>query len=750
MKQELAVPGAPFKQEDIENLELTTQEAVRERMLDVFSAGVLPSSQLGIEPVPFYITPGSNGGLTINVGSGIAVGPNNVVPMTEIDGSDNYGTGSANTGGERCFISVADTVNTPANYYSNINGTPTSSTGAYKQSSNGLGGYTATPQSTGTVNIPLVNGVLNYVWLSYLQTINLTVTSLHTVTGAILFPSALDGYEIVVNQSPTAPLGDPRWIQIGTVNLTTSPAAPTQAMITTGTYSATALTLPNRVAFAYNPSLYAPVSAPVSGTTIPLETFLNAKGTGTVTAHNIFGLSLTDIGYTEDVNLIQHEHYHHSSGLVVPSTTSTTSALYPQIQAGGPVIGITYSVGMKQLSSAGAFPEQLVVGGLVANAGVGSPPIAPASGIPVAPAISVGDPYVGFSASTPTGLYYVYIYLNGTQPTAAASTTFSISPDTYLVCSVSWNGSVLSGLTDMRLFGTIGANNIQQNAVGPTQLAPTAVTPGTYGNATQTSQVTIDQDGRITTAANVSITGVPAATVPAAGILPGNIVAGVILPVAGVGNGTLNSGVVAVSANGLNSASTTVSTTAAVAPATGQVLTATSGTAATWQYPVTQVPVGTVLMFAGSFGTLPSGFLVCDGSLQSQSLYPLLYAALDNGALWGSSGSSFYLPDLRGMFVRGANDMGTGAAVAPWYDPDSGSRSSNGNSASSGVGSYQADGLGTHTHTVSGATSTSPAYASGGSDNPATTATQTTSGPSPVANETRAKNAYVLYMIKHD
>lgn len=596
MKQELAVPGAPFKQEDIENLELTTQEAVRERMLDVFSAGVLPSSQLGIEPVPFYITPGSNGGLTINVGSGIAVGPNNVVPMTEIDGSDNYGTGSANTGGERCFISVADTVNTPANYYSNINGTPTSSTGAYKQSSNGLGGYTATPQSTGTVNIPLVNGVLNYVWLSYLQTIDTSIVSLHQITGAFLYPSALDGYEIVVNQSPTAPLGDPRWILIGTVNLTTSPSAPVQSMITTGTYSATALTLPNRVAFAYNPSVYAPLTAPVSGTTIPLETFLNASGTGVVTVHNILGLSLTDIGYTEDVDLILHEHYHHSPGLVVPSTASTTSALYPQIQAGGPIIGITYSVGLKQLSSAGSYPEQLVVGGLVAIAGIGSPPISPAAPVAVLPNISAGDPYVGFSASNPNGTYYVYVYLNGTQPTVTASTSYTQTPDTFLVCSVSWNGSVLSSLVDLRLFGTIGSNNIQQDAVGPVQLAPTAVTPGTYGNPLESAQITVDDDGRITAAANVVISGVPAATVPAAGIIPGNIVTGVILPVTGVGNGLLNTGVIAVSANGINSVTTTVNTSSGPAPVSsptvppvastfGQVLTATSPTVAVWQSP---------------------------------------------------------------------------------------------------------------------------------------------------------------------
>lgn len=39
------------------------------------------------------------------------------------------------------------------------------------------------------------------------------------------------------------------------------------------------------------------------------------------------------------------------------------------------------------------------------------------------------------------------------------------------------------------------------------KLGDTAVTPGTYGNATQASQVTVDQQGRVTSASNVTITG---------------------------------------------------------------------------------------------------------------------------------------------------------------------------------------------------------------------------------------------------
>lgn len=44
-------------------------------------------------------------------------------------------------------------------------------------------------------------------------------------------------------------------------------------------------------------------------------------------------------------------------------------------------------------------------------------------------------------------------------------------------------------------------------SVGPTQLAATAVTPGTYGDSTHASQVTVDADGRITAAADIAIAG---------------------------------------------------------------------------------------------------------------------------------------------------------------------------------------------------------------------------------------------------
>lgn len=51
-----------------------------------------------------------------------------------------------------------------------------------------------------------------------------------------------------------------------------------------------------------------------------------------------------------------------------------------------------------------------------------------------------------------------------------------------------------------------------------------------------------------------------------------------------------------------------------------------------------------------------SGWLWCDGSTVSRTTYRQLFAAI--GTAWGSGDghSTFNLPDLRGIFVRGVND----------------------------------------------------------------------------------------------
>ena len=74
------------------------------------------------------------------------------------------------------------------------------------------------------------------------------------------------------------------------------------------------------------------------------------------------------------------------------------------------------------------------------------------------------------------------------------------------------------------------------------------------------------------------------------------------------------------------------------------------------------LPAGAVQHFA--MQTAPSGWLICDGSNVLQSYYPKLYAAIGNiyGTPTGDNAANeFLLPDFRGRFIRGWDDMGQGS-----------------------------------------------------------------------------------------
>lgn len=72
---------------------------------------------------------------------------------------------------------------------------------------------------------------------------------------------------------------------------------------------------------------------------------------------------------------------------------------------------------------------------------------------------------------------------------------------------------------------------------------------------------------------------------------------------------------------------------------------------------VQPVPVGSLQAFAGA--NAPTGWLLCDGTSYSTSLYPDLFSVL--GYTYGGSSGNFNVPDLRGRMPIGAGNDGTAA-----------------------------------------------------------------------------------------
>lgn len=61
------------------------------------------------------------------------------------------------------------------------------------------------------------------------------------------------------------------------------------------------------------------------------------------------------------------------------------------------------------------------------------------------------------------------------------------------------------------------------------------------------------------------------------------------------------------------------------------------------------LPPGSITSYAGS--TIPSGWLLCDGSTLNKNDYPELFSAI--GYIYGGTGNSFKIPNLTGRFLLG-------------------------------------------------------------------------------------------------
>ena len=155
-------------------------------------------------------------------------------------------------------------------------------------------------------------------------------------------------------------------------------------------------------------------------------------------------------------------------------------------------------------------------------------------------------------------------------------------------------------------------------------------------------------------------------------------------------------------------------TTAKLATATAQAL----------------LPTGAVMPFA--MNSAPAGWLAADGTAVSRSTYATLFAAISTTHGSGDGSTTFNLPDLRGIFVRG-----------------SGSQTISGTAYTKAFALKEVDDIKAHQHSFTDAIWEAPGGQPifGPNSGVRVTSGLTTTG-GPTGSETRPANIALLYCIK--
>lgn len=157
------------------------------------------------------------------------------------------------------------------------------------------------------------------------------------------------------------------------------------------------------------------------------------------------------------------------------------------------------------------------------------------------------------------------------------------------------------------------------------------------------------------------------------------------------------------------------------------------------------IATGMITTWGGTDENIPAGWLLCDGSTLSQSQYAALYSVIGTNFGANPPTGEFYLPDLRGRFVRGQDPQGL-------VDTDGPNRTDMHTPAQivgPTVGSLQEDAFQNHVHPYTAFPVGSGNIASGSywAQGQAETGTVNTSSYR-TSSETRPVNAYLIYIIK--
>lgn len=196
----------------------------------------------------------------------------------------------------------------------------------------GLGNLLPTPHSTGSFDIPLTAGSINYVYIAYLLTTDETQFTLNKITNAKQFYKRTDGYEITVNLTGINP-DSTRFIFLGQIDLTgINQAISSNISIVDRDKFRTQL---NRVQIQ-TPNIGLtdrPATYNVGNNSFFLDDHIKSVGTGTITPFNAHGLTLNDIGVGASDTVSFHRINEHVNGLIAGTNSNPypiTSAMFCQ------------------------------------------------------------------------------------------------------------------------------------------------------------------------------------------------------------------------------------------------------------------------------------------------------------------------------------------------------------------------------------------------------------------------------------
>ncbi|PYS89550.1 MAG: hypothetical protein DMF64_17435 [Acidobacteria bacterium] len=177
-------------------------------------------------------------------------------------------------------------------------------------------------------------------------------------------------------------------------------------------------------------------------------------------------------------------------------------------------------------------------------------------------------------------------------------------------------------------------------------------------------------------------------------------------------------------------------------------------------------PLGSVTAYSGSQDPPTGGvsgeaqWILCDGRALDQETYSALYnligTSFGNGTVNNPNQiqNAFNIPDLRGRFIRGTDDMN---GTAAGNDPDLSSRTAmmpGGNTGQNAnkIGSLQPDGVVQHSHNYTAQWQQADdggGFTGYGFDSNSTPSNPRTYTSSYIGgNETRPKNAYLNFIIR--